>query len=855
MNKYEKLVQKQFLNDEEKIIKRLKSVYNQSLKDINSKVAELDTSISTLQKVYNSVGDDEIGELAAAFLKSNQIMTPEEAKETLQSMIQSKVYQKKYQEALKKQVGGVLDTMQAKEFKAVSEYLTECYENGFVGTMYDLQGQGIPLCFPMDQESMVRAVQLDSKISKGLYERLGEDVDLLKRKITAQVSRGISSGLTFKQVAQELAGTTNIGFNNAVRIARTEGHRIQCQAGMDACYKAKDKGADVLKQWDAALDSRTRESHTIVDGEIRELDEKFSNGLMFPGDPSGGAAEVINCRCALLQRARWALDDDELQTLKDRAAYYGLDKTDNFEDFKKKYLKAAEAEPQTKPKKEYLTEKKLKQNIDDADAHLSDLHDQFKKASGGVEYDDIIDNFGSLDDFAKGDQLAAMKAIKKQMDDLEIAKADWQEKLNTKLFAKETKKLKKEQILLQDQLDNFDIKTYSNIWKDDVTTADWENLNIAGKKKYYEGKFITETNPDKLKEFQDLYKQLQELDDEGKKYYEIQQKLTKTKADLAILKKNGKVVTTAAPSANEKVFLPDAYGQRKTDAWNKRFRDKDSADNYYRPLLDAEWNNLTDEEKFSVWQYTHNSHPINRPLSGYDGKWGSRSRNYKGLDAVRWDNESGTNYDAVLYSNDFIRKFANGKSSQWGGDIRNYSDVISDLTKTIDKSALKDDLWLVRGSDTDGFAGLLDGNIISFKQVENLVNSGDVQTLKKLVQNEIFQTHSFVSTGIAEGTGFNGNITYKIYAPKGTKGIYAEPQSYFGGTIGQREKLYSPGMNFNRVGGEAEVILQRGTSFRITDVKSKGYNDIEITMEVVDQPDYFKTGYEHTFDGGLTSEK
>ena len=361
MNKYEKLVQKQFINDEEKIIKRLKSVYNQSLKDINGKVAELDKSISTLQKVYNSVGDDEIGDLAAAFLKSNQIMTPEEAKETLQSMIQSKVYQKKYQEALKKQVGGVLDTMQAKEFKAVSDYLTECYENGFVGAMYDLQGQGIPLCFPMDQEAMVRAVQLDSKISKGLYQRLGEDVDLLKRKITAQVSRGISSGLTFKQVAQELAGTTNIGFNNAVRIARTEGHRIQCQAGMDACYKAKEKGADVLKQWDSALDSRTRESHTIVDGEIRELDEKFSNGLMYPGDPSGGAAEVVNCRCALLQRARWALDEDELQTLKDRAAYYGLDKTDNFEDFKAKYLKAAESIENAKhePLNAEMAEKRL----------------------------------------------------------------------------------------------------------------------------------------------------------------------------------------------------------------------------------------------------------------------------------------------------------------------------------------------------------------------------------------------------------------------------------------------------------------------------------------------------------------
>lgn len=323
MNKRQRLVQEAFLDNEEAVIKRLKQVYNQSLKDITKKAKELQDQINMLDAMEGMTSDPE--ELAR-----------------LKSMKQAKVYQKQYQDALKKQVSGILDNMQVEEFKTVDEYLNKCYEEAWLGTLYDMHGQGIPLIMPMDQEGMVRAVQLDSKISQGLYTRLGEDVALLKKKITAQVSRGISTGMTFAQVAKQLEAYTNIGFNNAVRIARTEGHRIQVQSTMDTCQKAKEKGADVVKQWDASMDKRTRPSHARVDGEIRELDEKFSNGLMFPGDPAGGAAEVVNCRCALLQRARAALDEAELETLKERAAYFGLDKNDSFEDFKKKYLKAVE---------------------------------------------------------------------------------------------------------------------------------------------------------------------------------------------------------------------------------------------------------------------------------------------------------------------------------------------------------------------------------------------------------------------------------------------------------------------------------------------------------------------------------
>lgn len=289
LNKRQKIVQEAFIGNEEAVIKRLKQVYSVSLDSINEKTKALQAEILNIQAQLDKVED-------------------EDKRAVLKSMEQSKIYQKQYQDALKKQVSSILDNMQVEEFQTVSDYLNKCYEEGFVGTLYDLQGQGIPMAFPLDQEAMVRAVQLDSKISQGLYTRLGEDVSVLKKKITAQVSRGIATGMSYAQVAQQLAGYTKIGFNNAVRIARTEGHRIQAQSAMDACHKAKDRGADIVKQWDAALDARTRDSHAKVDGEIKELDEKFSNGLMFPGDPSGAAAEVVNCRCALLQRARWALE-------------------------------------------------------------------------------------------------------------------------------------------------------------------------------------------------------------------------------------------------------------------------------------------------------------------------------------------------------------------------------------------------------------------------------------------------------------------------------------------------------------------------------------------------------------------
>lgn len=316
-------MQKSLLDSEEAALKELEKQYAQALKEIQEKVKLFQADIDLLDQALSQDGMDEA---TKAMLKSRK---------------QSKIYQQQYQKALQDQVGSILNKMHGDNYTTIDKYLKDCYESGYIGTMYNIANQGIPIITPIDQSAVVKAVLTDSKVSNGLYNALGVDVAKLKKTITQEISRGIATGMGYGDMARNISNASKAPMSRTKTIARTEGHRIQQTSTADAQAAAKDKGADVLKQWDAALDGRTRDSHRRVDGEIRELDEKFSNGLMFPGDPNGGAAEVVNCRCTSDTRARWALDESELEELKQRASYFGLDKTENFKEFEEKYLKAA----------------------------------------------------------------------------------------------------------------------------------------------------------------------------------------------------------------------------------------------------------------------------------------------------------------------------------------------------------------------------------------------------------------------------------------------------------------------------------------------------------------------------------
>ncbi len=84
--------------------------------------------------------------------------------------------------------------------------------------------------------------------------------------------------------AETIATTeTNIALNSG----RMEGMQ---QAGVE------------LKRWRTSNLANVRPSHLAAEAYSTQgipLDQRFSNGLMYPGDPDGDASEVINCRCYL----------------------------------------------------------------------------------------------------------------------------------------------------------------------------------------------------------------------------------------------------------------------------------------------------------------------------------------------------------------------------------------------------------------------------------------------------------------------------------------------------------------------------------------------------------------------------
>lgn len=716
-------------------------------------------------------------------------------------------------EALKVQTQHSLEVMYAKQFGTMHGALSDAFESGYYHTAYELQhGFNVGWDIAGLDQAQIEKVLAKPWAADGynFSERIWGNKNKLISEVHNELSRNIMLGADPQKTIDSLAKKMNTSKNNAGRLVMTEEAYFSSAAQKD-CFESLG-----VEQYEivATLDSHTSDICRSLDGKhfpmkdyqpgvtappfhvycrsttVPYFDEQFDIGERAARDEATGKTYYIPDD---MNYQEWK------ETFVDGGDKSGFDVLDDGSALH--YTHHEEPEP-PKPKKEYLTKKKLQAKIADADVQLEDLEAQFKGVSGGWTFDEVLKDFGSLEDFTDGDDLAKLKDLHSQVEAIETQKAEWQQKLNEKLIAEQKKALAKQQVELeaqkaavQQQLDDFEVKTYSGIWYNkDVTTADWAGLNIEGKKKYYEGKFITETDPDLMQKYQDLYKQLEELDTEGKAYADIQKELkqiqsqiTKVQTDLKKLEQGGIIDS-----------VDDAFSQERKDAaiWAKTTKE---ADDVLRDTCGEVWRTSSPIQKNAIYDYTQSYHKFNEPLRGIE--YGSEK--FLGVGNVDLD-QIGVSYQGC-------------KPGQMRKEINAMTDIIS-------KSTYKEDFWLQRGCRFKGMDKF-------FNVPMDRLQSATQAELEQLLLNTTPTEYGFCSCGVAKGKGFSGDIILNIYAPSGTQMMYVEPFSAFGNGGGKNWDGIAKQGSF---GQESEIILQQGTKFRVTKVE-KTPGMIYIDLEVIEQ--------------------
>lgn len=380
-------------------------------------------------------------------------------------------------------------------------------------------------------------------------------------------------------------------------------------------------------------------------------------------------------------------------------------------------------------------------------------------------------------DIASMDALIKAAGDKKAAAELEAKKAELQELLEKKKTQAAKKKLNAQKKKLEQQIGEYPVKTYSGIWQADVTTADWAAKagSIQAKKEYFESKLLFGSlTPEETAKFKGLLQDLEEFDKQGQQFYELQKKQKNVQESLSKLKNGGKEDTNPYSDARKEAAL-----------WAQTPRE---ADDVLRETCGEVWRKASKAEKDAIYAYTQGSGGFNRPLRGHDGYWG----NFKGVGKVDLNNE--------------------GRGA-----------AIKHMTDLINRSTYDRDIWLQRGIETaEGAASFLGVPVEALKK-------WPLKKLKDLEGKEIIE-HAFASCGSAKGQGFSGYI-FRIYCPKGTKMMYAEPFSHYG--AGDKRKWDGKKAQAS-FGYEDETIIQRGTTFRITKVEKVG-SRVSFEIEVKEQ--------------------
>ena len=127
-----------------------------------------------------------------------------------------------------------------------------------------------------------------------------------KKLLSATILKGIRDGDSIEDISKSIRKSNAFSENRATLIARTETHGAM-NAGNMAITKTLAL-SEPVKEWNSAMDDRSRTWHKNMDGRVKPIDEPFivttptkygpiDYRMQYTGDSNGGGANVCNCRC------------------------------------------------------------------------------------------------------------------------------------------------------------------------------------------------------------------------------------------------------------------------------------------------------------------------------------------------------------------------------------------------------------------------------------------------------------------------------------------------------------------------------------------------------------------------------
>lgn len=154
--------------------------------------------------------------------------------------------------------------------------------------------------FTLLNPETIRRLEKDGevKVPKKKIE-VPKDQQWNMKTLGSKLLQGIQNGDSVHKIAEGFGEVIKNNEVSAIRNARTMTTSAECHGRMDSYESLAKQGVIQKKHWIATGDNRTRDTHLELDGQERDINEAFSNGLMFPGDANGEPSEVWNCRCSI----------------------------------------------------------------------------------------------------------------------------------------------------------------------------------------------------------------------------------------------------------------------------------------------------------------------------------------------------------------------------------------------------------------------------------------------------------------------------------------------------------------------------------------------------------------------------